>query len=379
MSATTGRRWVGDRARHAAPSVVEAAVRVAVAGGGDPTHLRRAIEPLLAQEEAPDAAMVLAAVEERLERRCTDDELEAAGTALQQLGCAVVLVGHAGYPAALATAWPELGAPVWLFARWPQPIPDGPAVAIVGTRQPTLDGLRTARELAWLLATHGVTVVSGMARGIDQAAHRGALEADGRTVGVLGTGLDVDYPRGDAALREEVAASGGLLTELIPGAAPRPRHFLWRNRLISGLADVTVVVEGRARSGSLQTARLAASQGRDVWAVPGSLHAPASQGPLALVRDGAQLITRLEDVLDAVHAVHAIHVDPRARRTDGEMPAGLGDDAAVLLPLLGAVPSSAGSLAGASGLPLPRVLAAVAELTDRGAAVVTARGVCRRR
>lgn len=317
----------------------------------------RALDERQRQEGAAPSPAALARCEQRLEA----------------LGAQLRVIGDAAYPAALADAWPELGAPAWLLVRAPgRVLPAAPAVAVVGTRHPTLDGLRTARELAAALARAGVTVVSGMARGIDQAAHRGALDAGGATVAVLGTGFDVDYPRGDAPLRQEIAASGGLVTELAPDAGPNPRHFLWRNRVVSGLAAITVVVEGRARSGALQTARLAAGQGRDVWAVPGSLHAPTSRAPLDLIRDGAQVVTRIDDVLEALGSL--ISTDPR-EPDQGSGGHDLPEAAARILSLLGAVPETPGALAAASGLPVPAVLAAVAELSARSLAVSTPRGV----
>jgi DNA processing protein len=366
----------GQAGRAGAPSAAaRLAVDLAVRGGADPQRLRGAVAPLLDRPEGVDAASALRALDQRLGSNPQDGQRSTAALdRLQALEAAVVVAGCDGYPARLNDAWPELGAPLWLFARWPAPLPDSPAVAVVGTRHPTLDGLRTARDLGRLLGERGVTVVSGLARGIDQAAHTGALEVGGRTAAVLGTGLDVDYPRGDGALREAIASSGGLLSELPPGAPPHARHFLWRNRIISGLADLTVVVEGRARSGSLQTARMAAAQGREVWAVPGSIHAVTSQGPLALVRDGAHLLTRLDDVLESLDDL------PRCRRSDAcahqpSLEIELSADAMVVGRLLGAVPARPGTIAATTGLPIARVLAATSELTARGLAVATARGL----
>ena len=286
----------------------------------------------------------------------------------------VLLVGDEGYPPHLAQAWPELGAPLWLFARTPRSgLPTGPAVAIVGSRRPTLEGVRVARELARQVANHGITVVSGLARGIDQAAHLGALDADGATIAVLGTGFDVDYPRGDGTLRAAVAAAGGLVTEYLPGTPPRPQHFLWRNRIVAGLADLTVVVEGGARSGSLQTARLAAAQGRDVWAVPGPLRAPSSAAPLALIRDGAHVVTRISDVIDAMGKPPS-H-GPRSQGPGGaQTPPALGGASARVHGLLGGVPATASALSTAADLPVPTVSAILADLSDRGLAVVTPHG-----
>ncbi len=325
------------------------------------------------------------------------ERIGAVRARLAATGAMIRVVGEPGYPGRLAWAWPELGAPLWLALRAGGGLlPDGPAVAVVGTRHPTLEGLRTATELARWLARRGVVVVSGMARGIDQAAHRGALEVGGPSVGVLGAGFDVDYPRGDAALREDVRASGGLVTELAPDAPPQPRNFLARNRIISGLADAVVVVEGGRRSGALATARLAAAQGRDVWAVPGPLSAPTSQAPLALIRDGAQVLTRFDDLADCLQGAGRSGIpaegrsgledagdragtaaDPPTAPHQPAVPASMSPAAAAVLTLLGAVPAAPGDLAAASGLPLPAVLAATSELVARGLAAATARGLVR--
>jgi DNA processing protein len=282
---------------------------------------------------------------------------------------------------------------------------------VVGTRAPTADGLATARALGAALARGGVTVVSGMARGIDQAAHRGALDGGGRTVAVLGTGLGVDYPGGSAQLRSAVADAGALLTELAPGVGPRPLQFLARNRIISGLADATVVVEGREKSGALQTARLAAAQGRDVWAVPGSINAPASAAPLALLRDGALPVTGIDDFVEAVTGPGSgrgsepgtgpftgagpgrggdapgvatptpgtqAAVSSDATPPDGPPVApGLSHEASTVVALLGAVAASTDELAAATRLPVHAVLAAVGELVDAGVATTTPQGVAR--
>lgn len=368
-----------------ASTLRDRALGLLAGGWASPDRLARAVGAILHGGELvvpePTADAVLSSLEAAAGRAGaapTAARVAAVEDRLHAHGATLHVVGEAGYPGRLGQAWPELGAPLWLAVQGPGGLlPDAPTVAVVGTRHPSLDGLRTAESLGRLLARHGVLVVSGLARGIDQAAHRGALAAGGRTVAVLGAGFDVDYPRGDAGLRAEIAASGGLATELAPDAPPRPRHFIARNRIVSGLADAVVVVEGRARSGALATARLAAGQGRDVWAVPGSLWAPTSQAPLALVRDGVPLVTRLEDVLEGVIGA------PRDAADDGSMePAamagGLSPTAAAVLDLLGAAPSAAGPLARAADVPLPAVLAAIAELSARGLAAGTPRGIVRR-
>src|SRR5947209_12470464 len=175
---------------------------------------------------------------------------------------------------------------------------DRQAVAIVGSRQATPYGLRITETLAGELSALGFTILSGFARGIDAAAHRAALAAGGRTIAVLGCGLDVDYPPGHASLHAEIAGSGAVLTEFDPGTPPRATNFPRRNRIISGLALGVVVVEAAEDSGSLITARLALEQGREVFAVPGSIDAPTSRGPHRLLKQGAKPVERVDDIVE---------------------------------------------------------------------------------
>lgn len=171
-------------------------------------------------------------------------------------------------------------------------------VAIVGSRSATTYGLNAARLMGGGLARAGLTIVSGFARGIDAAAHRSAIDAGGTTIAVLGTGHEVDYPRGHAALRAQIRESGALITEYGSGTPPRPPSFPIRNRIIAGLVQAVIVIEAGVRSGSLVTARLALEQNRDVFAVPGSIFSPSSEGCHRLVQQGAKLVTSVEDVLD---------------------------------------------------------------------------------
>jgi DNA processing protein len=350
--------------RWATPDRIARVLRT-IAAGGD-----------LLPHDATTVLDALTAGAARAGAAASDARVEAVRSRLAAHGAAVRVVTEPGYPTALEAAWPEKGAPLWLaIRRHGGRLPEGPAVSVVGTREPTLDGLRTATELGKLLGRHGVVVVSGLARGIDQAAHRGALSVGGETVAVLGAGFDVDYPRGTTALREEIADSGGLVAELAPDAAPRPVHFLERNRIVSGLSAATVIVEGRARSGALATASRALDQGRDVLAVPGSLWSMASQAPLALVRDGAQLVTRLDDVLEAVLPGHGAVAAPGALPP----PPGIGADARTVLQLLGSTPAAPDVLARSTGRDVRTVLRAAAELTARGLAAQTPLGLVRRR
>jgi len=201
-------------------------------------------------------------------------------------------------------AWPEelrtIEHPpdeLWLAGR-PEVLARRPRVAVVGTRAPTPYGEVQAARIATFLALHGVSVVSGLARGIDALAHRAALEAGGPTLAVLGSGVDRPWPADE--LSERMAREGCLLSEFAPGQAPRRHHFPWRNRLISGLAQALVVVEAAHASGSLITARWALDQGREVFAVPGRVDHPMARGCHRLLRDGAALLEDPAELLPAL-------------------------------------------------------------------------------
>ncbi len=185
-----------------------------------------------------------------------------------------------------------------------------PAVAIVGSRRASEYAMNVAHRLARELAEEGVTIVSGLARGIDTAAHRGALAGGGKTIAVLGTGLDVAYPRSNRKLHEEISRSGLLLSQFAPGTPPHRLNFPMRNRIIAGLASGTIVVEATSRSGSLITARLAAEQGREVFAVPGSVFSAGSEGTHRLIQYGAKLLHDVEDVFAELPSLPRTHAAP---------------------------------------------------------------------
>jgi DNA processing protein len=172
------------------------------------------------------------------------------------------------------------------------------AVAIVGSRAGSPYALAVAERLADDLAARGIVVVSGLARGVDSAAHRGALAARGMTIGVLGSGADVVYPKEHASLASDIAATGAIVSELVPGTPPHPAFFPRRNRVISGLARAVVVIEAGQKSGSLITARCALEQGREVLAVPGNVLSGRNRGGHALLRDGAKIVETADDILD---------------------------------------------------------------------------------
>lgn len=188
--------------------------------------------------------------------------------------------------------------PILLFINGDTSLLSTPQLAVVGSRNPTPTGVETAGAFAAVLAQVGLTITSGLALGIDAAAHRGALSVSGRTVAVAGTGLDRVYPARHRALAHEIAASGVLVSEFPLGAPPKREHFPQRNRLISGLSLGVLVVEAAIQSGSLITARLAGEQGREVFAIPGSIHSPLARGCHALIRQGAKLVETAQDILE---------------------------------------------------------------------------------
>lgn len=217
--------------------------------------------------------------------------------------------------------------PVCLYVRGQLQPEDGVAVAVVGSRRCSHYGLEQAHRFGALLAQAGFTVVSGMARGADSAAHRGALEANGRTVAVMGNGLGHIYPPEHADLADEIAANGAVISELPMDTAPDAKNFPPRNRIIIGLALGVIVVEAGKPSGALITARLATEYNREVFAVPGRVDNPRARGTNALIRDGAaKLITCLEDVLDELGDVGRI-MRPNADETEGLTPAPVLDEA----------------------------------------------------
>ncbi len=207
----------------------------------------------------------------------------------------ILLPGDTHWPAALE-AVPD--PPPLLFVVGDPEVLGQPQLAIVGSRNATRGGLDNARAFAAHLAARGLVITSGLARGIDGAAHRGALEAGGLTVAVAGTGPDRIYPAAHRDLAREVVGEGALVTEFPPGTAPLAANFPRRNRIISGLSIGTLVVEAAPRSGSLITARLAMEQGREVFAIPGSIHNPLARGCHRLIRDGARLVEAADDILE---------------------------------------------------------------------------------
>lgn len=294
------------------PEAVFAAEPAALAGHLNPAQARAILQPASADT-----------------RRLVDATLRW----LEQAGHAVLALGQPGYPALLA-AIPD--PPLLLYINGHAELLAGPALAIVGSRNASIQGKANAQAFAEALSGAGLTIVSGLALGVDAAAHEGALKGPGGTVAVIGTGPDLVYPVRNRALAERIAQDGCIVSEYPVGTPPLPSNFPKRNRIISGLAAGVLVVEAAAQSGSLITARQAAEQGRDVFAIPGSIHAALSKGCHELIREGAKLVDGAADVLEAMafsplataRPVRSAAVDAAGRSADDG-----GQDAALLAAL----------------------------------------------
>lgn len=236
------------------------------------------------------------------------------------------------------------------------------SVTVVGTRRPTTYGRQVAEDLAKALARAGVTVVSGLARGIDAMAHRAALSADGITVAVLACGLDMVYPPEHLSLARQIMEKGALVSDYPLGTHPRSEYFYRRNRIMSGLSLGVVVVEGEMTSGALITAKWALEQGRDVFAVPGPIYSPASQGPHWLIQQGAKLVQRVEDILEELNlsALAALSPPPPPK------PEPLGEPESTVLQHLGAEPRHVDEVCRLSCLPVAVVSSTLAVLELKG-------------
>ncbi len=246
-----------------------------------------------------EAAGVAPAVASSMAAGCSYTPAAEAAERAKRMGAEVIPWCDPRYPPRLREIYDP---PVVLFALGRLELLGTVMVALVGSRSPTAYGQAVAERLGRDLAAAGVTVASGMARGIDTAAHQGALAAGGATVAVFGCGLDVIYPAENRALAERIAREGLLLSEFPPGTPGHAQNFPVRNRVISGMSEGVVVVEGKQYSGSLITARLALDQNREVFAVPGNITNPASFGPNLLIKQGAQLVQSHQDILDGLGA-----------------------------------------------------------------------------
>jgi DNA processing protein len=321
--------------------------RLLMAGGGDDDRRSWARAPAALKTEVA---------------RLLDDEVPRVLTWVRRHGWRWTVPGDDDYPPGLeASADPPLG----LFVRGE--LRPGPVVSIVGSRRATTTGIQVARSFAFELAKAGVVVASGMARGVDAAAHEGAVEAGGPTWAVWGTGPDHVYPPEHAELASSICTVGALITEYLPGTGPRKHQFPERNRILAGLSQAVVVVEAAARSGALITARLALDEGREVLAVPGSVLSEVSAGPNTLLKLGARPALNPTDVLEAVGCEPA--------------PAGPADttEHPVLDHLAAGEELAIDELVSRSGLALPEVHAALLDLELKGEIERLADGSFRRR
>lgn len=290
-----------------------------------------------------------------------------AGEWAAQPGHAVVTLADDAYPKLLLEI---ADPPTLLYAHGRLDLLARPALAVVGSRNATTQGERNAESFARAFSEAGLTIVSGLALGIDAAAHRGGLVGPGSTIAVLGTGIDITYPARNAGLAGNIADQGLLLSEFPLGTRAAAHNFPRRNRLICGLAQGCLVVEAALASGSLITARAAAEQGREVFAVPGSIHSPLSKGCHALIKAGAKLVESADDVLTELSGFRRIeHVVPVPLRTPGSEP---------LLAHMGFDPIDVDSLCARAGLSAEQVSSQLLRLELAGLVAVLPGGLYQR-
>jgi len=328
------------------------------AAGGEPA---RALEARSARAvELPAAARSFLAAPDAAGLAADLDWLAASGAT-------ILLCTDAGCPPLLRQS---PAAPAALYVLGQVAVLSSPQLAMVGSRSPTAAGRATAREFAAWFARAGLTVTSGLAAGIDAPSHEGALQAQGLTVAVCGTGLDRVQPPEHAPLAARIAVRGALVSEYPPRTVPQREHFVRRNRIIAGLALGTLVLEAARQSGSLFTARLAAEAGREVFAIPGSIHSPLSRGPHRLLRDGAKLVEAAADVLAELNIPLMNEGLTEAAPATEERPV-LDKEYEMLLDALGFEPATADTLVARTGLPGESVasMLLILELDGRVAAL----------
>jgi DNA processing protein len=293
-----------------------------------------------------DAASVLEARSE-LDQTKLDADLRW----IERSGAKLVPCTSEHYPPQLART---VGAPPVLYVMGRTELLAEPQIAMVGTRNPTPSGKRTALELAAFFARSGLIVTSGLALGIDAASHEGALKGQGPTIAVCGNGLDSVYPRQNRALAERIREHGAIVSEFAPGTKPLRYHFPRRNRIISGLSLGTLVVEAAEGSGSLITARCALEQGREIFAVPGSIHNPMCRGCHQLIRAGATLIERGEEVLQELKfslRAQSLEAKSSARADSTASGPALDKEYEMLLDALGFEPTGIDAIVARTGFP----------------------------
>lgn len=349
--------WLAlNRVAGLAPSM---ALRLVSARGGPEEVLARPVTHLAGQALPPDLLRGLRAPD------WSGVERDLAWRA--QAGNGLICFGDASYPRLLT----ELSEPpLVLFCRGAPGLLSSRQLAVIGSRCATPAGRRQARELANGIAEAGMTVTSGLAVGIDAAAHEGALAATGKTVAVLGHGADACYPRGNRELLERVAERGVAVTEFPLGEPPRKHNFPRRNRIISGLSEGVLVVEARQRSGSMTTVRAAVEQGREVCAVPGSIENPLAEGPNRLLRDGARLVTGVTDLVDEFQLETAPAPARLGRRASDTVSDPATPEEARVLRALGHAPRSFDQLHAECAL-TPQALSSILLLLELKGLIVT--------
>jgi DNA processing protein len=258
-------------------------------------------------------AIVKAEVAAEIGKGIADDQIAPALAWLEDSNNRIVTLADSDYPQALLNI-PD--PPLLLYVKGRLDLLNRPALAVVGSRNATPQGIGNAEAFAKALSEAGLCIISGMAHGIDAAAHRGALRSQGGSIGVVGTGLDKVYPAANRELAHTLAQQGALISEFSLGTPPLAANFPRRNRIISGMSVGCLVVEASLQSGSLITARLALEQGRDVFAIPGSIHAPQSKGCHALLKQGAKLVETAQDILEELGGLIAAHPSATAHAPD---------------------------------------------------------------
>lgn len=340
-------------------------------GGRLRALLKHFSEPRAVFEERPSALRALGLSESLIRYlKAPPWALVAADRAwLAKTHNHVLPLTHDSYPLQLREV---VDAPATLYVRGDVDLLNAPQLAIVGSRRPTAIGKDIAYGFGRALAEHGLVITSGMAMGIDAAGHRGALAGCGKTIAVMGNGLDRIYPRRNQDLALEISQYGALVSEFPPATPPLAAHFPRRNRIISGLSLGVLVVEAGQRSGSLITAHLAAEQGREVFAVPGSILNPLARGCHRLIREGATLVQQVDDILDELRGVvgtcphgHGTMVQSSAERST-EQDVEQDGPASEFLEMIGYEPTSVDQLVARSGLTAEAVSSMLLQLELRG-------------
>lgn len=329
-----------------APGIGAATLRRLLSQHGLPEHIVALPRAELVGQLGAEAATAL-------HSHPVGEAVERALRWLEAPGHAVVTLGDPAYPRLLL----EISdPPPLLYCRGRSELLNSPSLGVVGSRNATAQGSANAEMFSRSFSQAGLTIISGLAQGIDAAAHRGGLQGPGSTIAVLGTGVDLVYPRSNTALAEEIASNGLLVSEYPLGSGALAHHFPRRNRVISGLASGCLVVEAALASGSLITARAAAEQGREVFAVPGSIHSPLSKGCHALIKSGAKLAESAEDVLSELQAFRP----PAPRQARGHRE--VRGQAHPLLEHMGFDPVDVDALFLRSGFPVDQITAQLLQL-----------------